>query len=184
MVVQIKIGDVDHAALRQSARQAAYMQAVAEEAIRLRQSRLKRLNAEENCIKRAVEAYRMLDAGNVPGVRLRRGFVYLEKARPPRGRRPEDDEDVTDALTVADKLRLDIESRPPLTRLIHRRSRNLALLLTGIYVSHLETEPGSRAQNRHCPRPYSRSRHRTSIIVRRACPPADNVNPVGAGSHY
>ena len=44
--------------------------------------------------------------------------------------------------------RREIDTRPPLTRLVHRQSNALSLYLTAIYVAHLEAKPGRAFNNR------------------------------------
>jgi len=128
-------------------RQAAYRKQADEREVARRAARLARLRAVEAPIKHATDAFERLDRGNSPLVRLREGFIRLEEPRRPGGRPP--DQDVADEMSREESLRRDVETRPPLTRLIFRRSLSLPLLLSAIYVAHLESNPGKRFINRH-----------------------------------
>ncbi|MGP4058999.1 hypothetical protein ACTWP6_30030 [Mycobacterium sp. 4D054] len=102
--------------------------------------RLEDLNQKAPAIKRATDKYEILDRGERPETRIRRSFVRLAKARPRQ-------EDESWPETVQQKLKADVDSRPPLTKLIHRPSNALQVYLSLIYVAQLEFEPGDRWEN-------------------------------------
>lgn len=128
-------------------RQITYMQQAEERERKKRADRLNRLRSAEAAIKRATTDFDRLDEGEAPEIRLREGFIRLATRRTPGGLPA--DPDVAGEMNNDEKLRRDVETRPPLTRLIFRRSFSLPLLLTAIYVAHLESKPGKRFENRH-----------------------------------
>lgn len=89
-------------------------------------------------IEKALAAYQELDHGENPDIRIRRGFVRL--AEPRRSPDPE--------VPYNERRAADLASRPPLTKLIHRKGNALALYLTAIYVAHLEHVPGAAVPNK------------------------------------
>jgi hypothetical protein len=115
-----------------------------------RKARLETLNREQAAIQRAVDAYSVLDRGEVPGIVLRRRFIRLGDARQIiSAGEPEDEEPRELSPTAqARQRRRHIDTRPPLTRLVHRQSNALTLYLTAIYVAHLEAKPGGAFTNR------------------------------------
>jgi hypothetical protein len=103
--------------------------------------RFKTLNAKDLSIRRAVEAYARLDAGSVPHIGLRTGFIRLD---PPRPVLEEPEEASADRQKA---LQADLASRPPLTKLIHRKTNALQVYLTAIYLAHLDGQPGKSFRN-------------------------------------
>lgn len=147
MALKIKFAAPRNAPPATNERQIAYMQkAEARERAR-RADRLTRLRAAAAGVKRATDSFERLDQAESSFVRLREGFIRLEEARRPGGR-PADPE-IADGMGREETLRRDVETRPPLTRLIFRRSLSLPLLLSVICVAHLESNPGQRFINRH-----------------------------------
>ncbi|WP_301123003.1 hypothetical protein [Mycolicibacterium fortuitum] len=111
--------------------------------VKAHKSRLKRrdeLDSQAAAIKRATAKYAILDRGERPEIRIRKSFARLDTPRP----RQEDDSWPTG---VREKLLADVDSRPPLTKLIHRPSNALQMYLSLIYVAQLEFEPGTRWRN-------------------------------------
>jgi hypothetical protein len=106
----------------------------------VRKLRRTQLDIRAEAIKRATDRYEILDQGENPEIRIRRSFVRLDTGRPPQ-------EDDSWPATVREKLRADIESRPPLTKLNHRPSHAAQVYLSLIFVAQLEFEPGVRWVN-------------------------------------
>jgi hypothetical protein len=105
-----------------------------------RMQRRAQLEEQAAAIKRATDRYEFLDRGEQPEIRIRRTFVRLDPSRPP-------EEDEAWPETVREKLKADVDSRPPLTKLIHRPSNALQMYLSLLYVAQLEFEPGTRWTN-------------------------------------
>lgn len=106
-----------------------------------RVQRREQLNAQSTAIKRATDKYDLLDPGGEhPEVRIRRSFVRLDPGRPA-------EEDDSWPTTWREKLRADVHSRPPLTKLTHRPSNALQMYLSLLYVAQMELEPGARWKN-------------------------------------
>lgn len=105
-----------------------------------RLQRQKELDKRAAAITRATTKYKILDRGEHPEIRIRRPFVRLDVARPPQ-------EDESWPTTPKEKLKADIASRPPLTKLIHRPGNALQVYLSLLYVAQLEFEPGARWKN-------------------------------------
>lgn len=95
------------------------------------------LAARAGTIRQALVEYKKIDRGDFEDVRIRTNFVRLEKKRPQR--------------TAGHKYSRaeDLRTRPPLTRLINRKNTALRVLLSAIYVAHLEHEPGKAFTNNH-----------------------------------
>jgi hypothetical protein len=93
-------------------------------------------------VRRALSEYEALDKGNVPMIAFRHDFVRLRQARDVQELSTDDDAEVQPGGVVARRRARELASRPPLTRLVNRRSNALALLMTGVYVAHLEVGPG------------------------------------------
>jgi hypothetical protein len=129
-------------------RQAEWSRRAAETARASRQSRLRRLQTGRDAVRYALEAYRALDDGHRPMIALRQGFVYLADPRPTL---PDVDTEAVQDPKERTKSRLtrDIETRPPLTKLVNRKTNALSLLLTTIYIAHLECQPGRTFRNVH-----------------------------------
>lgn len=106
-----------------------------------RMQRRAQLDEQATAIKRATDRYEILDRGEQPEIRIRRSFIRL----PDTGRPPEEDESWPE--TMRDKLKADVYTRPPLTKLIHRPSNALQMYLSLLYVAQLEFEPGTRWVN-------------------------------------
>ena len=115
-----------------------------------RKWRLEQLSKEQAAIQRAVNAYSILDRGDVPGIVLRRRFIRLGAARQTilaSESQVEEPQELSPPAQVRERRR-EIDTRPPLTRLVHRQSNALSLYLTAIYVAHLEAKPGRAFNNR------------------------------------
>jgi hypothetical protein len=117
--------------LQRSARQADWRAKSIEKLRASRTRRLERLMTQEASIRRAVDVYRELDLGDVPWIRIRQQFVRLDEPR---------DMARIKMSSGAARQRLDLESRPPLTRLINRKSHALALYMTAAYLAHIELQ--------------------------------------------
>jgi hypothetical protein len=110
-----------------------------------RERRMKELVSLKSAISEAVNAYEQIDKGSVPHISLRTRFIRLNQERPIPSAETGDDSTTT---TNAQKLlKADRESRPPLTKLIARKTNSLQLYLSAIYVAHLEVSPGKKFQN-------------------------------------
>jgi hypothetical protein len=103
----------------------------------VRAKRLAELKARQESITRATALYAELDSGDHPEVRIRSSFIRLDKRRAPRD----------SSQPYASTRERDLKTRPPLTKLIHRPSNALAVLMTAFYVAHLENEPGKKVVN-------------------------------------
>jgi hypothetical protein len=135
-------------AMARAERQAEWSRRAAETARAARQIRLGRLQNRRDAVRHALDAYRALDDEHLPVISLRQAFVYLAEPRPER---PDlDNEAIQDPKSLnKSRLRRDIETRPPLTKLVNRRTNALSLLLTTIYIAHLECQPGLAFHNKH-----------------------------------
>jgi hypothetical protein len=131
-------------------RQAAWRERNLQKIKASRTWRLEKLRKEQAAIKKAVDAYSVLDGGDVPWVVLRSRFIRLGAARQmilaseaqveePREHSP---------AAQARERRKEIDTRPPLTRLVYRQSNALSLYMTAIYVAHLEAKAGKAFNNR------------------------------------
>jgi len=102
-----------------------------------RADRLRKLEAREESIRRALQAYKDLPRRYAP-VRLRREFVALQKPRAlsPALGGPEPEEPVSRSA----QLEEDYRTRPPSTKLLIRKTHALASYLAMLYVAH--SEPG------------------------------------------
>src|SRR5512133_1782696 len=130
-------------------RQAAWRERNLQKIKASRTWRLEKLRKEQAAIKKAVDAYSVLDGGDVPWVVLRSRFIRLGAARQmilaseaqveePREHSP---------AAQARERRKEIDTRPPLTRLVYRQSNALSLYMTAIYVAHLEAKAGKAFNN-------------------------------------
>lgn len=106
----------------------------------VRRRRRDQLDSRAAAIKRATDRYKILHRDDRPEIRIRRSFVRLDAARPPQ-------EDDSWPTTVREKLRTDVDSRPPLTKLNHRPSNALQAYLSMLCAAQLELEPGDRWKN-------------------------------------
>lgn len=104
---------------------------------KIRAKRRADLEARKSAIGRATDWYAKFDDGEHPEVRLRSGFVWLDKKRPDR---------VSDGDRKATLMR-DVATRPPSTALIYRPGNAMHVYLTVIYLAHLENEPGVPVEN-------------------------------------
>lgn len=104
---------------------------------KIRAKRRADLEARKSAIRRATDLYATFDDGEHLEVRLRSGFVWLEKKRPDR---------VSDGDRKA-TLKRDVSTRPPSTALIYRPGNAMQVCLTVIYVAHQENEPGVPVEN-------------------------------------
>jgi len=98
------------------------------------------LSTHAAAIERATDRYDILDQGECPGIRIRKSFVRLDPGRPKQ-------EDESWPSTKREKLLADVDSRPPLTRLIHRPGNALQVYLSLLYVAQLEFQPPARWKN-------------------------------------
>jgi hypothetical protein len=113
-----------------------------------RQRRLAQLRSRRTAVQRAQEAYRAIDLDLRPSFGIRSGFIRLEEPRPDV---PEPDEIGEDDPSVRARILLaqDLDSRPPMTKLLHRKTNALTLFLTAIYIAQLESGPGETFVNIH-----------------------------------
>lgn len=118
-------------------RQLAYSQKAQESRDKRNKARADALGNARVAIDRALAGYRRIEDLDVVDVRIRTPFVYSED---PRRTRPR-----TERLSLA----AEIESRPMMTKLVARRSYALRLLLSAIYVAHMESRPGMAFRNEH-----------------------------------
>lgn len=110
----------------------------AERALVVLSARRKRLDEQRDGIARATRAYRELDKGEVPSIRVRTAFIRRPDARSSRG---------TDW-----NRGVDIDTRPPMSRLIAGSgSRALPTYLTMIYLAHLREDAAGRAFDNDIP---------------------------------
>jgi hypothetical protein len=125
-------------------RQAAWRERSVQKIKDRRTSRLEELTREREAIQRAVDAYYVLDRGDVPWVVLRSRFVRLGTSRQTItvGETEADEPQEPSPAAAARARRREIASRPPLTRLVHRQSNAMSMYLSAIFVAHLETQPG------------------------------------------
>lgn len=130
---------VEAAVAKQEERDAETAAAIAQ-ARKDRLERRKQLVNRAEAIARATDKYAILDRGEQPDIRIRRPFVRLDAARPGQ-------EDESWPTSVRGKLNADVDSRPPLTKLIHRPGNALQVYLSMIYVAQLEFGPGDRWKN-------------------------------------
>jgi len=100
-------------------------------------TRRRQLVASERSIGRALEAYEQIDTGELDSVRIR-GELF--RCDPPRELRADEH---------PYSLGEDLSSRPLLTRLVARKQHTLRMLLSLIYVAHLENGPGEPFANHH-----------------------------------
>lgn len=113
-----------------------------------RRRRLANLGERKEAVERALAAYQGMDRGQNPVIGLRVGSVRLPRPRPAQPD-PDDEPEEDPARRARSRLARDLATRPPVTRLVHRKSNALPLLLTGIYVAHLEGTPGQAFSNGH-----------------------------------
>ena len=113
-----------------------------------RRRRLADLGERKEALERALGAYAGMDRGQAPVIGLRAGSVRLPSPRPARPD-PDDESEEDPARRARSRLARDLATRPPVTRLVHRKSNALPLLLTAIYVAHLEGTPGQAYSNGH-----------------------------------
>jgi hypothetical protein len=127
-------------------RQADWRERSAEHLRLSRQRRLRELRSRRAAVQRAQEAYQAIDRAQRPVIGIRDGFIRLAEPRPDP---PEPDETGRQPMSARALLLQDLATRPPLTKLVHRKTNALTLLLTAIYVAHLETGPGEFFVNAH-----------------------------------
>ncbi len=105
-----------------------------------RVQRRKQLDERAAAIERATNRYNILDRGERPDIRIRRSFVRLGHGRLKQ-------EDDSWPATQGGKLLADVDSRPPLTKLIQRPGNALQVYLSLLFVAQLEFDPGVRWTN-------------------------------------
>jgi hypothetical protein len=113
-----------------------------------RRRRLADLGERKEAVDKALRAYQGIDHGQTPVIGLRAGSVRLPSPRPALPD-PDYEPDQDPARRARSRLARDLATRPPVTRLVHRKSNALPLLLTAIYVAHLEGTPGQAFSNGH-----------------------------------
>ena len=113
-----------------------------------RRRRLEDLDERKDAIKRALAAYKGMDYGQTPVIGLRAGSVRLPNPRPALPD-PDDEPEEDPPRRARSRLARDLATRPPVTRLVHRKGNALPLLLTAIYVAHLEGTPRQAFSNAH-----------------------------------
>lgn len=141
-----QIGGIDPHAFEQWRARQAYSVHAADRHREKRAKRLATLTDEAPGIRAATVAYSTHDDGSRRLIGLRHEFTRLATPRSPRGRSNDEEERV---LTRAQQLALDVATRPPATRLVHRKSRALPFYLTALYIAHLESSPGLKFSNEH-----------------------------------
>lgn len=99
-----------------------------------RQRRLE-LKQQQPAIEKALRAYREIDDPDTNSIRIRTEFVRTDDPR--RSSMREEPY----------SLAADVETRPPMTKLVERRRHSLRLLLTAIFVARMTTEPGREFNN-------------------------------------
>lgn len=115
-------------------------QEVAAERQRERERKRKEdLERRRPAIERALKAYQRIEDRDVLEVRIRTGFIQTTDPRRTAARPAGGDY----------SLAADIESRPPMTKLVERRRHSLQLLMTMFYVARMEASPGQQFVNDH-----------------------------------
>lgn len=109
---------------------------------RVERERARRTDLERRrtAITRALDAYRRgIDNPDVTAIRIREGFIWTNDPRRvaprPAGERP--------------SLAEEVQTRPPMARLVERRRHSLKLLMTMFYVARMEASPGQLFVNGH-----------------------------------
>jgi hypothetical protein len=158
-VARVKVIKFNAETLQRHVRQREYMARVGKRLRAEREQRRKDLSDRRLALERAVATYHDLDRGEDPFIGVRGAFVRLGQQRPERddpelGESAEpplltDDDEVAQPDPVSTAAHYEVSTRPPLTRLIHRQTNALRLLLTAIYVAHVETPPRRRFVNHH-----------------------------------
>ena len=113
-----------------------------------RRRRLAELGERKDAVERALDAYQAMDHGQTPVIGLRAGSIRLPNPRPALPD-PDDEPEEDPARRARSRLARDLATRPPVTRLVHRKSNALPLLLTAIYAAHLEGTPRQAFSNGH-----------------------------------
>jgi hypothetical protein len=149
--IQFDFSDIDFSRWRADR---AYMEAVIERAAYRRRVRLARLQERRSALREAKTAiYRLSEAGSHPyTIRLRRRFVRLQTRRERDAdpeRHPQRAGEHPGRL-AADQ-RQDIDTRPPMTRLVWREGWGLPLYLTAVFEAHCATQAGRRIDDRERP---------------------------------
>lgn len=122
----LAIPEISPEAMKLSDEKAAAKMAAIEAANAAEDARRRQLEVLCPSIERALAAYAELDDGALESVRIRADFVRLAK---PRGSR-------ADGYSREEDLR----SRPPATRMVARKRHSLKLMLSMIYVAHLDSD--------------------------------------------
>ena len=132
----------------QARQQAQWHDRSAEALQQSRQRRLAQLRSRGTAVQRAQEAYRAIDHGLRASFGIRSSFVRLAE---PRADVPEPDGLADDDPSVRARtfLAQDLDSRPPMAKLLHRKTNALTLFLTAIYIAQLESGPGETFVNIH-----------------------------------
>ena len=164
--MKIEFGTFETLNLAEQTRRAEWRERSVRKINAARAWRLEELKREREGIARAVDAYGVLDRGDVPTIVIRSRFACMERARSLAG--GEDDDEPQDLAPAARARarRREIASRPPLTRLVHRATNALAVYLTAVYVGHLEAKPGHAVINsRHNTRTTEGARKSWSLLA-------------------
>jgi hypothetical protein len=143
IVAQVKMSKFSAKDFERDTRQQEWRHRSAEKLRAIRRARLDRLRAEEPAVRRALSEYEVCDEGNVPMIAFRQDFVRLRQARDVQGLSTDNDAEIQPGGVASHRRARELASRPPLTRLVNRRSNALALLMTAVYVAHLEVGPGA-----------------------------------------
>ncbi|TQS45141.1 hypothetical protein [Cryptosporangium phraense] len=124
-------------------RQAAWRERSVERMRASREQRLTRLARKRVALERARADYRTIDTGDVPEIRILPGFIRLStmRLRDSADAWPDESLAVDAGPDYRDRQAAEVASRPPATRLVHRRSNALAFYLTAVYVAHLRADP-------------------------------------------
>lgn len=129
------IGAVEEIVAKQKKRDHDDREAILQNIAR-RTKRLKDLKASRSATRLATKLYGFEDRGDHPEIRIRTEFIRLATQRPKRA---------TDQRYKT--VKGDVDSRPPLTKLINRPSYALPVYLSVLYLLHLIFEPGERIEN-------------------------------------
>lgn len=97
--------------------------------------RRQELKRQQPAIEKALRAYREIDSPDTSFIRIRTEFIRTDDPRRSSTREK------------PYSLAADVETRPPMTRLVDRRRHSLRLLLTAFFVARMTTEPGKEFVN-------------------------------------
>jgi hypothetical protein len=133
-------------------RQREFMERAAERAAAKRRARLRDLRQRRDALLAAKDALQGLsEAGGHPdAIRLRPGFVCLAEPRPVREVDPDLDPRRASRAPgyLAETLRRELRTRPPMSRLVRRHGWTMALYLCAIFEAHCLAGVGMDAPER------------------------------------